>query len=702
MNNQEQAKKASIKRLSVVAFIFLGIAIILGGRYAYLQLVKADHLQEKTAEQRVKKIVDTPERGKILDRNGNVMAMNKTAQSIDIYPNMMKTKAHQEKVIKLFTDVLELDEKEKKELTKKVTSGEYWASVAKNVPMEKVDKIKKAKIGGIQVNQTPKRYYPNTTVGASIIGFTNSENEPGAGIELSMNSYLSGTKGYTMAEVDSKGNVIPIGYENKSSAVDGQNLTLTIDSYMQYVLEKRLKKAQKEMNPTSMHVIVMEPSTGNVLAMASTPTYNPNKYDKYKSSTWTNNPTSFVYEPGSTFKPIFMAQALELKTITKDSTWFDNSGYISINGTNLYNFDKRGIGKMTLESIITNSSNVGMSEISRTMTSEQIVDSLKSRGIGSKTGIQLPGEESGIIATAKQLDNDPLMKATMSFGQGVATTPIQLITAFSELVNGGKDINANLVSKVEDNNGNLLYEKTGATGKQAYREEVSDLMKQYLKANSEVGSGKLYQFDGYEAGAKTGSAWVVSAGSNTYEDGSIIGSFMGFVPYENPKYAMLVVVDRPEGIEFGGPAAGPIFKDVLTEYLRYEAVEKEKKVENEEKTVKLKITNTEGMYLEDAKALLEEENKDVEVKVEGKGKVVVEQRYTYKKGTTYVTLETKKINDKNFTYMPSLKDKTKVEVEKIFEGENIEITFHGTGKVVETNLKVGRNEKTNELKIWMK
>lgn len=695
----DKSIKKSVRNLSILAYITLFVAIVLAGKYAQIQIFNADHYQEKTAEQRVKQIENKPERGKILDRNGNVLAMNKTAQDVSIYPNMMKTKKHQDTVIKLLSETLKMDEEK---IAKKVRSGSYYESIAKNITMAQADKIKAANIGSIQIEQSPKRYYPNGSVGSSIIGFTNAQNDPGAGIELSMNSYLSGTTGYTMAEVDSKGKVIPIGFENKSSAVDGQNLTLTIDSYMQYVLEKRLKQAQKEMNPNSMHAIVMDPNTGNVLAMASTPNYDPNNYDKYKSSTWTNNPTSFVYEPGSTFKPIFMAQALQEKTITKDSTWYDGNGYITINGVNLFNFDKMGIGKMTLENIITNSSNVGMSEISKTMTSKQIVNTLKSRGIGSKTGIQLPGEESGIIATAKQLDNDPLMKATMSFGQGVATTPIQLITAFSEVINGGRDINANLVSKVEDNNGNVLYEKTGATGKQAYREDVSEQMKSYLRANSEVGSGKLYQVDGYNAGAKTGSAWVVSAGSNTYEDGSIIGSFMGFIPYDNPKYAMLMVVDRPEGLEFGGPAAGPIYHDVMEEYLRYEMVEKEKKEKKEEKEVNIKVTNTEGMYVEDAKEQIVSEHKDAEVKVKGKGEVVVEQRYTYKNDKLIVHLETKKINDKNFTYIPNLIGKTKTEVEDILKDQDIKIKYHGDGEVVEMNLSVGRNEKGQELILWLK
>ena len=324
--------KKSIKNLSIFAYLTLLIVLIIGVRYAYIQIINADHYQEKTAEQRVKKIVNQPERGTIEDRNGNVLAMNKTAQDISIYPNMMSTEEHQEKVIKLFVEVLGLKEKE---VRKKVTSGEYWASIAKNVSIEKVEKIKEAKLGGIQIEQTPKRYYPNGTIGSNVLGFTNAENEPGAGLELSMNNYLSGTKGYTMAEVDSKGKVIPIGYENKSSAVDGQNVTLTIDSYMQYVLDKRLEQAQEEMNPKAIHAIVMDPNNGEVLAMASTPTYNPNKYDKFDPSTWTNNPTSYVYEPGSTFKPVYMAQALELGTINKDTTMSDPSGYATVNGINL-------------------------------------------------------------------------------------------------------------------------------------------------------------------------------------------------------------------------------------------------------------------------------------------------------------------------------------------------------------------------------
>lgn len=685
------------KVMVIFAYMAIVFCLLLGLRYFHLQVIKSGHFQEKVTEQRVKEIIQLPERGKIVDRNGKVMSLSLMAQDINIYPNLIQSEKHQDKVATLLSDTLDM---KYEDVLKIVKTGDYWASIAKRVEPEKVQIIKEANLGGIEIQQSPKRYYPNGEVGAGILGFVNHENEPGAGIEISMNTYLAGTPGYTIAETDNVGKVIPVGFENISNPLNGQQVTLTTDSYMQYVLEKRLKQAQDEMDPVSMHAILMNPKSGEIYAMASTPTYDPNDYGDYDPSTWTNNAGSFVYEPGSTFKPIYMALALQGGYINEQSTWYDSVGSISVQGTRIKNWDSRGLGQMSLEDIIVNSSNVGMIEISKAMSSKQTVDGLKKAGFGQQTGLELPGEEHGLFPSEEQLETDPIMKATVSFGQGIAITPVQLITAFSEVINGGHNIEPSLVKDVVDENGNVLYKKEVVDKKdQVYRPDVSKAMKSYLKTNMEKGSGALYQIDGYDGGGKTGSAWVVENGR--YKDGVIIGSFMGFAPYDDPEFAMLVVVDQPSNQEFGGPSAGPIFHDVMEEVMRYKSTPKDDSEEVEEEKI-IEVPDTRWMLYDEAKELVEKEVKeDVKVKKSGNGKVVFDQSFGYKNDKLEVTLNTMEVTKESFFYMPNFIGKTQKEVQEVMAKQGIKLKFHGEGKVAEQSLEPGRHDKVEELIIWL-
>jgi stage V sporulation protein D (sporulation-specific penicillin-binding protein) len=462
------------------------------------------------------------------------------------------------------------------------------------------------------------------------------------------------------------------------------------------VLEKRLKKGMKEMNPKSIHGIVMNPNTGEILAMASYPSFDPTNYQESKSSTWNNSPATFVYEPGSTFKPTFMAQALEQGTITPEFHSYDSLGYVNVQGSNIKNWDGRPLGEYDLKEVIQTSSNVGMIAISKTMTSKQIVNGLKNAGFGAKTGIELPGEEIGLFPTAKSLDDDPIRKATVSFGQGLSTTPVQLISAFSTLINGGYEVKPKLVESVKDDFGNTLYESAGGTRKRVYSQKTVDAMKSYLHFNQTDGSGKDYQIDGYDGGAKTGSAWVVENGA--YKRGVIIGSFIGFAPLDNPQYAMLVVVDQPNGIEFGGPSAGPIYHDVMEEILRYKSVKKK----NEKATKSISVPDVKWELADDAKEELESKVENVKVKIKGKGQVVVDQSYSIKNNILSVTLQTKEIKSGNEYNIPSLIGKTEAEAKKMLKPYKVDAVFHGEGVIKEQDVEPGEYKTVKEINFWAK
>jgi len=693
--NSERKMLVWLARVIVIVFVLVAM------RFFYLQVIKAGDLQKQATQQRVKEIVETPERGKILDRNGNILAMSLMAQDIAVYPNLITSPERQKEIAKMLADTLDLKysyvlKQIRSKNPKDKSKPASWALIAKQVDPEKAYKIKQKNIGGIQISQSPKRFYPNGALASSIIGFVNSNNEAGAGLEVGMNSYLAGVPGYTVAETDNYGKTIPIGLENISSPVEGQDVHLSIDNYIQYVLEKRLKQGMKEMNPKSIHGVVMDPNTGEILAMASYPSFNPTNYQKSKSSTWNNSVATFVYEPGSTFKPTFMAQALEQGTITPEFHAYDGLGYVNVQGSNIKNWDGRPLGDYDLKEVIQTSSNVGMIAISKTMTSKQIVNGLKNAGFGAKTGIELPGEEIGLFPTEKSLNDDPIRKATVSFGQGISTTPIQLISAFSTLINGGYQVKPKLVESVKDEFGNNLYESNQTTKKRVYSQKTVDAMKSYLHFNQTDGSGKDYQIDGYDGGAKTGSAWVVENG--LYKRGVIIGSFIGFAPLDHPKYAMLIVVDQPNGIEFGGPSAGPIYHDVMEEILRYKGVAKK----NEKTEKSITVPDVKWTLVDDAKEEVESKVDNAVVKIKGKGQVVTAQSYAVKNDTLQITLETKKIKNGSEYNIPSFVGKSKEEVETILKAAHVNVTFHGEGMIKEQDVKPGQYDSKKELNFWLK
>jgi cell division protein FtsI/penicillin-binding protein 2 len=438
--------------------------------------------------------------------------------------------------------------------------------------------------------------------------------------------------------------------------------------------------------------------------MASYPSFDPNNYTSATQDELNTNAASFVYEPGSTFKPIVMAGALDGGYIAPNFTYND-TGSINVNGTIIHNWDSTNYGTSNLQDIILRSSNVGMTNISRQMTSKQMMDAIKKAGVGQKTGIELPNEETGLIPTPKQLDNDPVRKANVSFGQGISVTPLRVITSFSQIINGGYKITPTILENVQDQYGNTQYQWQQPKQQKIYKDTTVALMKSYLKANLEIGSGKGYGIPGYDGGAKTGSAWFVENGK--YASGKIIGSFIGFIPYNHPKYAMLAVVDDPKNVAlFGSNSSGPLFNGAMTEILRYKGEPHTVPLKGQKTIEKEKEINISDMTYElfdVAKAKIEKEvNGNVNVIKNGTGEVVLGQDYTYKNNSLVVTLKTSNIKGTdNNTYIPNLEGLPKDKVTALLEKYNIKAEFHGNGivKYQETNPGEYSN-KINKIVFW--
>jgi len=689
--------------LSRIVFAFFIIATF---KVGYIQFIKSDDLQAEIIRERVREDVLLPERGNILDRKGNIMAMSLVMEDVAVNPNLIVSDKHQKRVAEVlsknikgvsYNDVLKIVKDSKSQ----------YKVVAKRVPPAATKKIRESGVGGIQISQTTKRLYPGGNTAGTILGFVNNNSEPGAGIEIKMNEFLAGKKGYTLAEMTPFGEIIPVGSQNVVSAVDGQNVQLTIDSYIQHVLEERLKKTVKELEPQEIHAVIMDPSNGDVLAMASYPSYSPSEYQKSNPSTWTNTPANFLYEPGSIFKPIFMAGGLESGALTGDEIL--QTGTTFVNGTRIRDWNHgQGWGPQSLKGIIQNSSNVGMIKIAEKMTNKQIVETIDRANIGKTTGIELPGEQATYNRpTEKSLKADPVRRANISFGQGIMMTPIQIATAYSEIINGGHDLTPTLIKQVTDKNGNIIYTPKKPTEK-IYSESTTSKIRSYLKNNMEVGSATTAQVDGYDGGGKTGSAWYVENGA--YVKGKIIGSYLGFYPYKNPKYTILISVKAPKGVEFGSGAANPTAHDVMEEVLRYEGIKPTNKnsssddgeEKKEEKTKTVDIPNMSWKTFDDAKAELKEKlGKEIKVKKEGSGEVVIDQKYSYKSGKVSVSLMTKKVKDNDVYYIPDLIGKSEKEVKSILGKYKINYRMHGENTVVEQTLEPGQYFKLNNFQLWL-
>lgn len=685
----------SVLRAGVWVAIVLVVVLII--RFFDLMIVRAEELQKKVAEQRVKGEVLHPERGKILDRNGSVMAMSLVTYNVSIHPNLLDTEERKDEVAGWLSEALEEPKEEMRKIVdtkdpKNPSKPAQWASVKKKVPFAQAQILKAHKDTVFKIEEIPFRYYPNGELGANYLGFVNQGNVPGAGLELSLNSYISGKSGYTVAERGKSGKVVPVGYENIISPLDGYNVTLTIDSYMQYVLEKHLKQGMEKFEAVAAHAVLMDPKDGAVLAMASFPSYNGNAYGDYDPKTWNNNVASYTYEPGSIMKPLFMGMALNYGTINKNSGWADN-GAISIGGAVIHDWNRIGWGYVDLGKIIEYSSNVGMVEISKTMTGDQIYDGLKRIGFGEKTGIEMPIEEVGIM-NKREAFQKPLYKATASFGQSISTTPIMMAKGYAQIANGGYKVTPHLVKQVDDKYGNTVQEFKEEKKEEIYKPQVSELLKQYLKQHAEGDSGTSSRIEGYDIATKTGTAQK-AAETGGYKDGAIIGSIAGFAPLEQPEFVLVVTVDEPN-VQYGSQSAGPIFKDIMAELLTYKHIPKKGETKQ---SATVNVPDVKWMTVGQARKVLEEANVAVEVK--GKGEVVVSKRYSYKDGILHAELETQSIKEKNKWVIPNLVGMSQKEVEEI--KWPFQIRVRGEGNVVEQSMQPGEKvELENEtLYLWL-
>ena len=626
----------SKKRLVIVMVLACSLFLCLIFRIGYLQLIKGEWLSTKAAEQQTREIPIEAKRGTIYDSNMKELAVSVTKYTVWCKPVEVKDSKETSKELAQILDE-EYDDIYKKVNKKKMA----LVKVKRWIDDKTADKITKAGLSGIWVAEDNQRYYPYGNFASYVLGHTSADSTGVAGIELKYDSVLKGTAGKLIVSTDAAGKEIPQGSEQYYEPTTGNGLVLTIDEVIQHYCEKAAQKAYEENNAAKVTIIAMDPKTGDIKAMVKKPDYNPNTpteatYPVYKEllescknndekikafySMWRNTAVSDTYEPGSTFKLITSSAGLE-EGVVKQNDKFTCSGSVVVEGRKIKCWRSyRPHGVETFKQGVQNSCNPVFIEVGKRLGVEKMYNYIDAFGLNKKTNIDLPGEASSILYNEK--DVGPVELATISFGQSISVTPIQLITAVCSIVNDGNRMQPRLVKAYTDNKGNITKKVEPVQIKQVISKETSAQMREIMESVVTEGGGKIAYLPGYRLGGKTGTAQKVIDGN--YAQGKYVCSFIGMAPADDPQIVVLAIVDEPTGVmAFGSTTAGPIIKEVMSNTLKYLGVEtKYTKEESENVKNKVKVPDVRGLTIEDATKVLEESkleaniDNDVDIKEE--------------------------------------------------------------------------------------
>ena len=605
-------------RLVVLFVTLLLIAVIL--KVFYIQVFQYQKLNSLANDLWQRNLPITPDRGLILDRNGKVLASNITTTSLYLVPNQIKNK---EEVAKTLSEILEVPYDEMYKHVSKRTSIERVHPEGRQLSFEIADKINSYNYDGIYLLKEAKRYYPYNDLLSHVLGYVGIDNQGLSGLELKYNEELTGTSGSIKYYSDAKGNRLNKAEEYKE-AISGNNVYLTIDLDLQQSVERELDNAAAKYNPEHALAIAINPKTGEILAMASRPSYNPNDYQTYTQEVLSRNlPIWMTYEPGSTMKITTLSAAINEGVVNLFTDTFFDSGSINVDGATIHCWKSGGHGAQTFLNVVENSCNPGFVNLGFRLGKEKLFKYIKDFGFGEKTGIDLTGEAKGILFDLDRVGNVEL--ATTAFGQGISVTPIQQVRSVSAAVNGGTLYQPYIVKRVENaTTKETISEVNPAVIRQVITEESSKLVRFALENVVAHGSGRNAYIENYRIGGKTGTAQKVNNGR--YMVGNYILSFIGFLPADDPEIVLYVAVDNPKGVtQYGGVVAAPIAKAIFSSYIEMNNVPKSKdtipKTYNWLDTKYSILPNVIGKTIKEANNIL----KDYKIEYSGEGNKVIYQ-----------------------------------------------------------------------------
>jgi len=677
----------SRKRIASLFLIFVALIGALFVRFFWIQVVRGDELAKQALDNRMREIPVKAKRGILYDRNGRELAISVSTDSIYVNPAEIKKAGEEEKTARELAAVLEMDEEKVLSL---ITSNSSFVWLKRQVDFNVSQQLKELKIDGIGFHEESRRYYPKGTLACHILGISGTDHTGLDGIDLYYEKLIGGQDGKIVIEHDAAGRQIPEAVHRYVSPTEGSDVVLTLDETIQYIVERELDKIVEARQPKAACAIVMDPKTGEILGMASRPNFDPNNYNDFPAKNRRNFAVNNAYEPGSTMKIVTASAAMEEQLVSSQDR-FNCPGYIKVGGHRISCSDTVH-GHQTFSEVVEHSCNVGFINLGLKMGIDTYYRYLTAFGFGAKTGIDLPGEATGIVMKESQVKQINL--ATMSMGQTNAVTPIQLVTAASAIANGGALMKPHLLKKVLDGDGNVQKVVEPVKAQQVISKETADELCLILEGVVLNGSGRNAAVEGYRVAGKTGTAQKVGE-DGRYLKSEYVASFLGFAPADDPQLVCLVVVDAPKGYPYyGGWVAAPVFKEIISDSLRYLGVPRTVMEEKEEKTPSVAVPDVINLPIDEGIKSLQ--NAGLNAQVQGEGDVIWGQvpkaHASVKRGSrvvVYLSAVSEQSGQGKVT-VPDLEGKSIKEVARILSQLGLHLAPDGYGLAFEQDLAAGQ------------
>ncbi len=546
------------RRYIILLLLLCGFGVVLF-RLATLQVLQAAELTVKADRQHQKTVSLEGVRGTIVDRHGKMLAMNLEVPSVFGVPTVLDSPA---KTARALSPVLHV---RADELERKLRQDRGFVWLARKLDPEQGHRLERMP-EGIGIVLEGRRFYPKGPLLSHILGFTGMDGEGLEGIERRYESHLHGEKRVTVMQRDAANRtVFPRELSSEQSPAPGHQLVLTIDEVIQYIVEKELEEAVTRAEAKSGTMIVLDPSTGALLASAVSPRFDPNAVSALKPDRWRNRALTDAYEPGSTMKAILAAAAIEERVMKPDTLVFGEQGRMAIGNTMIHDHEK--LGWLSFAQVIQKSSNIGAAKTGMALGEQRFYRYLQSFGFGERTEIDLPGEAAGLLKHPREWGGRTL--ASISMGQEIGVTPMQMVSAVAAIANNGVLMRPYVVSEIRDAQGQILKEVLPHVKRQVISPEAARTVTTILEGVVTDGTGGKAAIAGFRVAGKTGTAQKIDPRTRRYSASQFVGSFVGYVPANNPRLAMIVVIDEPRGEAWGGTVAAPVFSRVGEQVLNY-------------------------------------------------------------------------------------------------------------------------------------
>ena len=550
--------KEKKERITFLFILFIIFYFLLIYRLYNIQVIQSNKFEEIAQQEHLTSFSIEGERGNIYDRNLKKLVVNVNVQSLFAVPPKIENPREAALKISLILNL------ETKEVLDKLNQKRPFVWIKRKLNETEVEEIKKLNLEGLDFLKESKRFYPQKYLASNLMGFVGIDNQGLEGLELFFDQELKGLPGLVLLERDASGDEIPLSIKELNTHRDGNSIVLTIDEVIQYITEEALDKAFQKYKAKAGVAIVVEPKTGEVLAIAVRPSYDPNYFNKYALDLWRNLAITNTYEPGSTFKIVTIATALEEGVVKLDDQFYCK-GWTNYNGHIFHDIHQHGSQNLT--DIVKNSCNVGVIQVGTRLEQKVFEKSIRRFGFGALTEINLPGEVNGLIRSSK--DWSKISLASISIGQEISITPIQLIMALSAIANRGTLMKPLIVKEILDSNQNSVKVFKPKPVRQVVSVETALTMTKILEQVVIDGTGMEAKLDEYQVAGKTGTGQIFDFATGKYSNSAYTSLFVGYVPAENPKISILILLDQPKGSYYGGTVAAPVFKEIASKVLPY-------------------------------------------------------------------------------------------------------------------------------------